>query len=425
MKVSHLFLEDAAFRHAEGVLRSVGAGDVLVVSPGETLRAGFDAVLKRQLSDRLDAHDALEALVAPLRGWAGSDAFSEAADAAVDRIYTVLCQGMSLTFRDNTLTDYLRAMFVQLCGACAASMLHAPVFVDGREIILCESLGGLPVIDWPLTEKKFSQLDGSVLTVISGGYGRKVTGETVHLGEGGSFLTANLAASFLHASAVQYFTAGFRYGGSAHLTYEEAAQRFSSGKPVYPPAMLAAKKAGIPSEIIPLEGNAVALTILPASEGPVSKGITGVVSSGPMTLLTVYGSGLLGSVGISSALFGLLARDGINIHFISQSLSEYSISFAVKREDAPKAEKALATLLSDTARSRYAELSYADLPVEIISVFGQGMRHVPGISGRVYSALGQAGVNVVASSQGGEELSISIVVLEEEAKRAQEALEAL
>ena len=53
------------------------------------------------------------------------------------------------------------------------------------------------------------------------------------------------------------------------------------------------------------------------------------------------------------------------------------------------------------------------------------MRHVPGISGRVYSALGAAGVNVVASSQGGEELSISVVVGEADAQKAKEALERL
>jgi aspartokinase/homoserine dehydrogenase 1 len=144
-----------------------------------------------------------------------------------------------------------------------------------------------------------------------------------------------------------------------------------------------------------------------------------------MTLLTVYGSGLLGSVGISSALFGILAKEGVNIHFISQSVAEYSISFAVKRPDTEQAKRALDALISNTFRSSFTDLSYTSVPVEIVSVFGQGMRHVPGISGRVYSALGAAGVNVVASSQGGEELSISVVVGEADAQKAKEALERL
>ena len=140
-----------------------------------------------------------------------------------------------------------------------------------------------------------------------------------------------------------------------------------------------------------------------------------------MNLLTIYGTGLLGSVGISSAIFGQLAGKGINIHFISQSLSEYSISFAVKRTDAARAEEAVRSLISE----RLTDLSYDDRAVAIVSVFGQRMKHIPGISGLVYSALGNAGVNVVAASQGGEELSISIVVDEAEAGRAREALATL
>ena len=53
------------------------------------------------------------------------------------------------------------------------------------------------------------------------------------------------------------------------------------------------------------------------------------------------------------------------------------------------------------------------------------MRNVPGISGKVYSALGRAGINVIASSQGGEELSISIVVAEKDVEAAEKLLSIL
>ena len=428
MKVCHVLLDADAAKTAAAVLRGAGKGDVVVVAPGKALCERFDAALHRQLVGREDAYGDLLSIGAFLKGLAPDDAFASEADAAVERIHTVLCQGMSLSFRDNSLTDYLRAMLVQLSGQCFASILAAGASVDGREVILSESNNGIPVIDWVLTEKTVKTLpDAAALKVVAGSYGRKVTGETVSLGHAGSELTASLFAAVLGAGAVRYYVPGFSYAESAVLTYDEAAQRFSSGEPVYPPAMQPARKAGIPAEIVdPAEDGKVVLTIAPVREGVVAKGITGVVRSGAMDLLTVYGSGLLGSVGISSALFGVLARSGVNIHFISQSLSEYSISFAVKRSDGEKAVQALETLLADTAsRSAFADLSYTVVPVEIVSVFGQGMRSVPGISGKVYSALGNAGVNVVAASQGGEELSISIVVGEADAQRAKEALERL
>jgi aspartate kinase len=48
--------------------------------------------------------------------------------------------------------------------------------------------------------------------------------------------------------------------------------------------------------------------------------------------------------------------------------------------------------------------------VSIVTIVGAGMRGTPGISGKVFSALGHQGVNVIAIAQGSSECSISIVV---------------
>ena len=48
--------------------------------------------------------------------------------------------------------------------------------------------------------------------------------------------------------------------------------------------------------------------------------------------------------------------------------------------------------------------------VVIVTVVGAGMRSTPGISGKVFSALGDSGVNVIAIAQGSSEVSISLVV---------------
>ena len=435
MKVYHLLLSTEHPDAVRALGARMGEGDVLVAAPEKNLVERYDAIIEKQLVQRRDALKALSALAADLKGLAASDAFNEEADILIDRIHTVLCQGMSLSFRDNSLTDYLNAFLVQLCGKCVASMLCGSTFLDGRELVTCESTGGIPVVDRALTEaeigKRFGVMPGASgkgygasgkgsgtsgkatgMTVVAGSYGRKVTGETVDLGIAGSELTANILGAALKAESVCFCVEGFTYSGIPELTYEEAAQRFSGGVPVYPPAMLPARSAGLTLEVAGADGKPL-LTILPAGKAA-RKGITGVVTSGPMTLFTVYGTGLLGSIGISSAIFGALARDGVNIHFISQSLSEYSISFAVRRASAKAAEQAVKSLIG----ARMSDISYDCRPVEIVSVFGQGMRNVPGISGRVYSALGEAGVNVVAASQGGEELSISIVVDESAAVKA-------
>jgi len=57
-----------------------------------------------------------------------------------------------------------------------------------------------------------------------------------------------------------------------------------------------------------------------------------------------------------------------------------------------------------------------------VTVVGAGMRHTPGIAGKVFSALGDAGVNVIAIAQGSSECSISLVV---EAAETNEAVAAI
>ena len=417
MNVHHILLElkpDGALEQLKG---SLAPGDVVVVAPGEALLARYEALLERQLSERKDVRPALKELRNEFTALAGSPAFDEVADRTVERIYMVLCQGMSLSFRDNSLTEYLKAYLARLSADCLAALLGAQASLDGRDYIVCETQGSIPVVDRMLTDQAIAGLSRDGVTVVSGGFGRKVTGETVSLGRGGSELAAYIFGAVLHAGAVRCYVPGFCDETLSALSYEEASQRFAQGGPVFPPALLPAKKAGLSIEV---EGK-TALRIAPADTLAGGKGITGIVSSGPMTLFTVYGTGLLGSIGISSAIFGALARDGVNIHFISQSLSEYSISFAVKRSDAAPAQEALRALFS----GRSADISFDGRPVEIVSVFGQRMKHVPGISGKVYSALGDAEINVLAASQGGEELSISIVLDEADSQRAREILSQL
>ena len=62
--------------------------------------------------------------------------------------------------------------------------------------------------------------------------------------------------------------------------------------------------------------------------------------------------------------------------------------------------------------------------VGIVTVFGSQMRKVAGTSGKVFSKLGDAGISIIASAQGGEELSISLVLDEKDVDKAASLLKA-
>jgi aspartokinase/homoserine dehydrogenase 1 len=61
----------------------------------------------------------------------------------------------------------------------------------------------------------------------------------------------------------------------------------------------------------------------------------------------------------------------------------------------------------------------------VVTVVGAGMRHTPGIAGRVFGVLGSTGVNVMAIAQGSSECSISLVVGAGEADEAVRAIHSL
>jgi aspartate kinase len=60
--------------------------------------------------------------------------------------------------------------------------------------------------------------------------------------------------------------------------------------------------------------------------------------------------------------------------------------------------------------------------VSIVTVVGAGMRHTPGIAGRIFSVLGADRINVIAIAQGSSECSISLVI---DAKDGDEAVRSI
>jgi len=123
-------------------------------------------------------------------------------------------------------------------------------------------------------------------------------------------------------------------------------------------------------------------------------------------------------VGMASRVFGVMSNANISISLITQSSSEYSISFCIHSKDAARA----LALLED---SFALELSNQLLdPIEvrndlaIVTLVGDGMRHAKGLAAKFFSSLAQARVNNVAIAQGSSERSISTVIESSKAKKA-------
>ncbi|NQV89298.1 MAG: bifunctional aspartate kinase/homoserine dehydrogenase I [Parcubacteria group bacterium] len=254
-------------------------------------------------------------------------------------------------------------------------------------------------------------------------------GETTTIGRGGSDYTASLFGAALGASEIQIWTdvdgvlsADPRIVEDAQpvaqMSYEEAMELSHFGaKVIYPPTMQPALDAGIPIRIKnTFSPDAPGTLIRDQASSVVDRPVTGISSIEEIAFVRIHGSGLVGVTGTAGRMFSALARMGINIIMITQGSSEHSICFAVASSDA---EEAVVTIREEFALQilqRQIEEIVTETDLSIIAVIGERMRQTKGLSGRLFSALGSAGVNVVAIAQGSSERNISIVV-----KRDQQA----
>ncbi|MCL4270445.1 MAG: ACT domain-containing protein, partial [Anaerolineales bacterium] len=127
-------------------------------------------------------------------------------------------------------------------------------------------------------------------------------------------------------------------------------------------------------------------------------------------LITIEGRGMLGVPGVAARAFGAVASTGTSVPLITQASSEQSICFAVPAELAESVLSALQKTFVREIEDEDIDRVWSTEDVSIVTVVGAGMRHTPGISGKVFSKLGNDGVNVLAIAQGSSEVSISLVV---------------
>jgi aspartokinase/homoserine dehydrogenase 1 len=146
--------------------------------------------------------------------------------------------------------------------------------------------------------------------------------------------------------------------------------------------------------------------------------IRGISSINKIALLSLEGSGMAGIPGFSKRLFETLANEEINVILITQSSSEHSICVAVEEASADKAKAAVDEAFSFEIERLKVEPLIIERNLAIIALVGDKMKSHPGVSGKMFSALGRNGINVRAISQGSSERNISAVIANKDVKKA-------
>ncbi|WP_424037307.1 aspartate kinase [Methanoregula sp.] len=130
--------------------------------------------------------------------------------------------------------------------------------------------------------------------------------------------------------------------------------------------------------------------------------------------ININGAQMIGRPGVAKAIFSALADKEVNVMMISQGSSEANISLIVDESHIGAAVDALAFLVKNGVVREVTR----NKDVCAVAVVGAGMAGAAGTGGRIFTALGLAGVNVMMISQGSSEANISFVVRQEDGPRA-------
>ena len=398
--------------YLEKIAQSCGEGTVAVIRPQRKIETLFRDAIRITLQEKKSAEEQIAAIRTYFLGMASDAAYRESVEKNVDAVSTYLREAMYVQTDAHAIEVYVMAKCARLCAQAVNQHVKGS-FIDGTELMVCSSAEHF---DWAASKQQIAgRCQGPGPLVISGGYGRLTSGYVVRVGKDGAHLMAALIASVLKAQSIEFHIEAHGVNGLPAITYDEAAHYCASARaPFSSSAIWPAKNAGIPILVKDIEDEAFDGTLI--STGSVHR--TAVLADKDLNLITVYGTGLLGRVGMSGAIFSALATGGVNVRFIAQTSSEYSISFAISSEQKDQALEAIHALFRDNPLLPLEDVVVLNQAVGIVTVFGSRMRNLPGTSGMVFGKLGEAGINIIASAQGGEELSISLVVSADDVEKA-------
>jgi aspartate kinase len=209
-------------------------------------------------------------------------------------------------------------------------------------------------------------------------------------------------------------------------SYREVAElAYYGAKVLHPKTIRPVIEAGI--------GLRVCNTFNPSHPGTrlvaISKARDGIIKAittvKDLKLVTLEGRGMLGVPGVAGRTFDTVAKLGTSVPLITQASSEQSICFAVPAESVQRVIKELSAVFAHEIENRDIDRVWATDEIGIITVVGEGMKSTPGIAGRICTALGDQNVNIVAIAQGSSEVSVSVVVMAAELKKALQVLHQL
>ena len=255
------------------------------------------------------------------------------------------------------------------------------------------------------------------------------SGKATTLGRNGSDYSAALLAISLDAERCEIWTdvdgvynANPREVSSAYLVpqlsyYEAMELSYFGASVLHPKTITPLMQADIPCVIRNTFNCDSPGTIISQKSHTTDNFATAISSLENITMVTVSGPGMKGMVGMAARVFDTMSDKNISIVLITQSSSEYSISFCIDTDSKILAQLCLEETFALELKNKMLEpISFKD-NLAIITLISDNMKKRRGTAAQFFQSLAIANVNIIAIAQGSNERSISAVIEEDRIKR--------
>ena len=259
------------------------------------------------------------------------------------------------------------------------------------------------------------------VAVIPGFQGIMSNGDITTIGRGGSDATAVAIAKIFQTDVCEIFTdvdGVFSTDPNKipvakkieKISYDEMLELSSLGaKVMQASAVQTAMMYKIPLEVKSTFTNRDGTKIFDQENIDYNKSVTGVAYSKDETKITVIG--VKDKPGIAANVFEPLNKAQINVDMVIQNISSdqktTDITFTVKSEDALKT----IDLLKNNKKIEYKKITKND-KVAKVSIVGAGMVSTPGVTYKMFRALADEKINILAIST--SEIKLSVIINEQD-----------
>jgi len=330
--------------------------------------------------------------------------------------------------REGASADYTASRGEYLNGIILAKLLGYD-FIDAADIIFFDSQG---MFDSERTNEEIGRrLQHHERAVIPGFYGSMPDGRIKTFPRGGSDITGAIVARGVNADVYENWTdvSGFMMADPRivsnpkpirKITYRELRELAYMGAGVlHEDSIFPVKKAGIPVHIkntnVPTDPG----TIIVNEAEPVccTGGITGVAGKKGFTVIAIEKTFMNNELGFGRRLLSILESNGISFEHMPSGIDTISLVIADSQLDG-KLEKVLAEI-KEQLKPDSVEV-YSNMA--LIATVGRGMARTPGIAAKLFTALGNKGINVRMIDQGSSEINIIVGIENDDMEEAVRAI---